>query len=195
MDECSLLTNARPWRIARKVNQTSNGYVSKIPTTTEPVGDAGTATGAAVIDLTAPDTLGGLTSANRAMVHFFGAGSDTNTFSCRVIGWSCVAQAPGGLALGGRPVLWVPTVLVEVQATLSVQVGIAGSSALNTDRFADTIALTGTTANAGQGVEIVSPANDTIAHLVVDLKGAQKLEFSFTTGGSATDCNALYKVY
>jgi hypothetical protein len=40
-------------------------------------------------------------------------------------------------------------------------------------------------------VEVVSPVNDTCGFLLVNLNGAVKLELIFTTGGSATSCNAL----
>lgn len=177
-----LETLSQSFRKARSTNQTSNGYVSKVPTATEPKGDAGTATGASVIDL----ATGGHYSQNAVLIVFYGVGSNNNTFSCRLIGWRQVG------ANNALTDLWIPVPLFEVQVTLSsTPVGVAGHTIVATELFADTIALTGTTANDDVSIDITSPANDTIAHLVADVKGFTKIELSFTTGASATSCNAL----
>lgn len=176
------------FRKARSVNQTSNGYVSKIPTATEPSGDAGTATGASIIEL---GNNGG-TGQNLVIICPYGlhASVDNKTMSMRVIGWREAGVDNQATKL------WIPVPLVEVACTLTgTAIGVAGKALIATEGFADTIALTGTTANDDVSVDIVSPANDTIGHLVVDVKGFQKLELSFTTGGSATSCNALVALY
>lgn len=179
-----LETLSQSFRKARSVNQTSNGYVSKVPTATEPSGDAGTATGASVFDLSSPT---GALSQNGLVAVFYGTGSNNNTFSARLIGWRPVGET------NTLTMLWIPVPLIEVAVTLSsTPVGVVGHTIVATELFADTIALTGTTANANVGVELVSPANDTIAILSADLRGFRKLEWSFTTGGSATDCNCLW---
>ena len=191
--EVSLLTLAASLRKVRAVNYTTNGYPTLIPRTTEPgpataggpqIVDAGTATGQSIINLC--NRKGG-NAPNGVLLLPFGIGSNNNTFSMRVIGWRQVGEdTPSTM-------LWIPVPLVEVQVTISsTQIGIAAKTIIATEMFGDTLTLTGTTANANVGVELVSPANDTIAHLIVDLKGAQKLECIFTTGGSATDCNALF---
>lgn len=177
-----LETLTRPWQKARSVNQTSNGYVSKVPTATEPLGDAGTATGAAVIDLNAP-VLGGPVQ-NSLLACFYGAGSNANTFSARLIGWRVLGSDPTVL-------IWVPVLLCEVTATLSSTAPGADSLLVSSSElFADTLTLV--TGNAGVSSEVVSPTGGIIAHLLADVKGFRKLEFSFTTGGSATNCNAIY---
>jgi len=170
--------------------------VSKIPTATEPTGSGDTGTNASVIDLTGP--LGGGVAANGVLFMLFGTGADTNTGSCRVIGWSKVMTAPGGTFVDDVNVnngIWIPTVLLEVTLALSVQVGVDNRIINASNRFADTMAIVGTTANAGVDVDVVSPANDTIARAYCDLQGSQKLEFTFSTGSSATDLNALYKLF
>lgn len=166
---------------ARSVNQTSNGYVSKIATGTTPNGDAGTATGASIITLCHE----GITGVSGAVILPYGVGSNNNTFSMRVIGWDRIGNDPNTL-------LWVPVMLLEVQVTLSSScVGVAGREVVATELFADTIALVGTSGNPNVSCEIISPANDTIAHLTLTFKGFAKAELSFTTGASATSCNAL----
>jgi hypothetical protein len=185
-------TMSTRFRRMRTVNATDNGFPSRIDRATAPPESQGTsaaqATSSAVLDLTTP--LGeDMPTRNVVMLVPYGAGSDTNTFSMRVIGWTLISE-------GSRDTeQWRPMVLGEFLCTLSTQVGLAGRLVANTDRYCDTIALVGTTGNDDVSIDIVSPANDTAGHVVVDMKGAQKLEVTFTTGGSATSCNCLVKMY
>ena len=178
-----LQTQISPFVRARTVNQTSNGYVSKIPTITEPAADTGSATASAAISLTDAGARDGA-GYNGVLIMPYAIGSDDNTFSMRVIGWRTVGEATNGVFL------WIPVLLCELACTCSTVVGIAGREVLNTERFADTITIT--YGNANVSVEAFSPANNVTAHAIVDLKGNQKFELSFTTGGSATSCNALW---
>lgn len=172
----------QPWRLARSVNQTSASFVSKVPTTTEPKGDAGTATGASVIEL----SNNGMCGPSAAKIVPFGTTTNDNTFNVRVIGWERLPY-PSGLDL------WVPTTLAEVTATLGTSPGVDGTLVTSSNLFADTLVLV--TGNANVSMEIISPANDTIAHFIVSLKGSMKLELSFSiAGGTATDMNALVKL-
>jgi hypothetical protein len=170
---------AKAWQKARDVNQTSNGYVAKDPTATEPTGTGTTATNASVIN-TAPN---GVASYNAILLIPYGAGADDATFSVRVIGWKSI----GG---NGTTGLWIPFVLAELAVTLCTAVGVSAKIIVDTERFADT--LVATKGNTTTSVDITSQADNTIAHAGVALKGSQKVELSFTTGGSATNCNALY---
>lgn len=177
-------TTSMKWRRVRTVNTTDNGFPSRIIRATEPSGNgsnAAQATSSAVIDLTHAD--GGIVQ-NSLIIKPYGAGANNATFSLRVIGWRKVDE--------GDPatVVWDPTVLVELACTLSsTPIGLAGKVILATDLFADTIALT--TGNDDVSCDIVSPTGDVAAHAVVDLKGFTKIEITFTTGASATNCNAL----
>lgn len=186
-------TQFQPFRKCRATSQTSAAFVSKVPTATEPTGTGSTATNASVVDLVDPSAKGAV-GQNAAMILFYGTGSNNNQFSCRVIGWSCLTDDRGSSVTPSTN-LWIPVVLAEVLVTLSsTPVGVAGRSIVATELFADTIAITGTTANAGVNIDVSSPANDTIARMNIDLAGFQKVEFSFQTGSSATDCNGLYRL-
>lgn len=163
-------TLQRTYARARTANATDNPFPVKSPTAAEP-------TGAGVIDLFRP--LGG---ANSLRLMPFGAGADNSTLSVRVIGWSCVGDNAGNN-------LWVPTILAEYSAILSAAVGVAGRAVLDTERFADQVTLV--TGNDGVDTSKISPANDTPAHVLVDLKGCQKVEVVFQLG-TATGANALF---
>lgn len=191
MSSVMIDTFASPWRKWRNVNCTDTSFPSKIPTVTEPTGTGLTATDASVVDLVGGVRVGA-SGKNAMVLAFFGAGSDTNTFSARLIGWNPLETDRGAPVTSGTQ-LWIPTVLCEVSVALSVQVGIAAKALINTDRIADTITIVGTTANAGVNINIVSPANDTMAYLLIDLMGFMKAELTFDMTG-ATDGNALYRL-
>lgn len=174
----------------RRTNATDNGFPSRLFQVAEPsgIGDsAAQATASAVFDLAGRcPTLGNVVQ-NGFVLKFYGAGANNATFSVRVIGWRQVMEG-GDLNTAG----WDPTDLCELACTLSsTPVGLAGRIITATDLFADTIAITGTTANAGVSIDVISPANDRAAHVMLDVKGFQKVEIIFTTGGSATSCNGL----
>ena len=174
-------TVSSPWKKARPTSYTTNGYPTRVATNTEPLTAA---TDPATSQVVHEVGTGGMYCQNGLVVIFFGAGANDSTFSCRVIGWRSIgweARTTG---------LWIPVPLAEFAVTLSQAVGVAGMTLVATDRFADTIALT--TGNDDVSVDIVSGWTDVIAHVQMDLKGFQKLEFAFTTGGSATSCNALF---
>lgn len=181
----ALGTTSMKWRRVRQTNTTDNGFPSRIIRATEPTGigdNAAQATASAIIDLTSSP--GGIVQ-NSLIIKPYGAGANNATFSFRVIGWRKVDEA----AVPDTSV-WDPTVLVELACTLSsTPIGLAGKVIAATDLFADTIVLT--TGNDDVSCDIVSPTGDVAAHAVVDMKGFTKIEITFTTGGSATNCNAL----
>lgn len=173
-----LETLSTPFFKARSVNQTSTSFVSKLATATEPRGDAATATGASVQELT-----GATVSQNGIMVCPYGTGTNNQTFNMRVLGWRSVGT-------NVQTKLWIPVLLCQFACTLSsTLVGVATKVIVATELFADTLTLT--YGNDDISVDIVSPANDLPAHALVDVKGCQKLELTFETGSSATDCNCL----
>lgn len=169
-------TSSESYVKARSVNETSNGYVSRVPTNTEPSGDAATATGASIIDLGRD---GGVAPNGLVIIPYAVASAD-QTFSLRVIGWRKVITQ------------WIPVNLGEFACTAGTAAG-AGGDILTTELFADTITVTvgSTLSGEAPSENIISPANNTIASILLDLKGHNKVEVRFTTGGSATSCNAL----
>lgn len=183
---------------ARQTNTTTNGFTDPVPTFTEPTGkgDAAAQTTFGVFDLVADPQLAAdvATAKNKVIIVPFGAGSDTNTFVMRVFGWRLAFDRDKAHTLGTA--VWIPVKLAEFTCTLSTPAGPAAGPAgagilATTDLLCDTIAIVGTSGNTNIDLSITSPADNTIAHVVVDLKGSQKLELQFSTGGSATSCNAL----
>jgi hypothetical protein len=208
-NQVALQTLSKYFTRARRTNTTDNGFptrqgvlagVSAAGVVTEPtgIGDAAAQTTSAVFDLTDPAE-GGLAE-NLVIICPFAVGADNNTFSVRVIGWRIAydRQKPHGkYPPEVSDAVWIPVLLCEVLCTVSANAhGAAGGVVLATELFADTIAVVGTSGKDGQNIDINSPANDANAGcLVVDMKGFQKLELTFTTGGVATSCNALVAMY
>lgn len=178
----------------RRTNTTSTSFPTRIPTLTEPtgIGDAAAQTTSAVFDLVKDFDVEFEVSKNRVLIVPFGAGTDTQTFSMRVIGWRIAYDRD--TARLPQTAIWIPIPLADFSCALSVQVGVAGSVVVATDTFCDTITLTGTTANDDVDVSITSPGNDLTGHIVLDMKGFQKLEITFDMTG-ATSGNALVSWY
>ena len=155
---------------ALATNSTSGSFPAIIPTLTEPTSDG-------VFNLRND----GVFVPNAIRVMPYAIASDNDTFSMRVYAWDRVGP------LG----LWVPCVLVELACTASAVVGVAGGDVLATERFADTISLT--TGNDDISVDIVSPTGDVAGHAQIDLKGCEKVKFTFKITSGTTSMNALWK--
>jgi hypothetical protein len=193
----TLCTGFRRIRVTNTTN--SGGFSTRTLTATEPTGsgNAVAQTTFGIIDLVggmgpnlaSSDTL--VTHKNRAKIIPFGTGGDNSTFDMRIYGWHPVFENTG---YNQDKVLWLPFLLGEFTATLSAQVGATGKSLLSTERLADTIVIASTSANQGVSIDVVSIANDTGAHIIVDLKGAWKLECTFNLG-TATAANCLVGFY
>ena len=174
-------TLSAPWHKDRSVNSTDTSFDSIVPTATEPSGDAGTASGSVVHDISGRSNDASVS--NSLLLVFFGTGADDTTFDARLIGWTV-------FGVDVNTLLWIPVTIVQVSCTLSTVVGVAGKVVVATERFVDTISVG--IGNEGVSVEKVSPANNTVAHLMADLKGFQKWQLTYDMTG-ATDGNALWR--
>lgn len=156
-------------------NSTDASLTAKIATATEP-------TGAGVVDLTGRRY-------RKIRVMPFGVGSDNQTYTIRVIGWSQVGST------SSSTLIWVPSLLAAYTVQLCALVGVAGGAVLDTDRFSDTLTLVSVQGTDAQGTTKVAPANDTSsAYFICELNGAQKVEVSFAQV-TTTSANALYELF
>lgn len=160
-------------------NVTASSITEPVPTTTEPSGSGVIAWGR-----------GGEVAATALKLIPYGVGSDTNTFNMNVYGWEHYPELQQ-VGLG----LWVPVMLATFTGCEldSGMPGLAGAVLGSTQYFCSDITLA--LGNSGISVEVVSPghANNKIAHVVIDAKGARYVEVRFGTGGSATSANALWR--
>jgi hypothetical protein len=170
-----LETLSVPFQKAHSTNPTDTSFPSKIPTGTEP-------SGTGVINL----GNAGAVAQNGLLVVPYGVGDDNDVFAMRVIGWRSIGKDPNTR-------LWIPVLLAELTCTLCTAVGVAGKEVVDTERFCDTLALV--TGNDDISIDIVSPSTTSaqlIAHAVIDVKGFQKVEFTFDmTTGDPTNANCL----
>lgn len=179
---------------ALTANYATNGYPTLIPTTTPPVPSQANGIFAPG-GMPKANTLGmnqdpALVAPQSLIACFFGTGSNGNTFKSMLVGWK---QTDGQ----NNTSLWVPCPLFEVTATLtSSAVGIAGSDVAATSLFAGTLSLTANSPTTDTiGTQLTAPISTMVGHLVTSLHGFGAFQWIFTTGGSATDCNALWALF
>lgn len=157
---------------ALAANATDTSFASRVPTTTEPTGDG-------VVGLRShPDQV----VPTWLLLVPYGTGDANDAFDVRVVGWRRVGT------------LWVPTTLLEFTATLGTAVGVAGADVADTEKFADTVSDPATgKGSVGVDCQPTSPADNTVAHYLVDTRGCPKVEFLFdATTGDPTGANLLY---
>lgn len=154
------VTPVADWVKILASNSDSAAWPSRIPTTSKPSGSGVFPGGCDLIE-----------------TQIFGAGADTNTTAMRVIGWNKVGT------------LWVPEVICQLTAALSIMTGVAGAPVVATDLFADAITVA---EGADKATTHDAPA-DTITSVLVTTKGYELLEFTFNRGVSATNSNGLFR--
>lgn len=122
---------------------------------------------------------------NAGLFMFTAVGAADTTMRARITAWRRLFKT-GSAAYD----LWVPHTLLF----LTITVGTATGPALHatnvpvTERFADTIVATNAFTTQ---YEILSPADNTVASVKVDLFGSQKVQVQLDTNSSSTSCNAL----
>lgn len=204
-------TLSEVYRKIRQTNSTDPSFPSRVPrkaftagADNQPSGkgNAAAQTTFAVFDLARspviPNTDGRIDIVNRPVdnvvkILFFGTSAADQTFKARLIGWRyCVERDTDWVK---ESAIWIPTTLAEFTLTLGTSPGLAGCVVDENQLFADTIAISGTSGNDDVSIDIVSPADNTIAHVVADLKGSQKFEVTFDRNSSAASCNGLVAYY
>lgn len=164
-------TLSTKFRRALTANSTDTSFASKVATLTEP-------SGSGVLDMGA----GGALAPNGVLVVPYGAGNDDTTFAMRIIGWRSITEHSSNQKITE----WIPIILVELACTLSTAVGATGG-VIGGGRMADTLSLV--TGNDDISIDFVSPTGNVAAHAVVDVKGCEKIEFSFDmTGATSGNC-------
>lgn len=138
--------------------------------------------GDGIIMMGSPD--GAMTS-NGLLILPYGVGSAT-TFLLSVFGWDFVhpkvAQNAG---------MWVAWLMAAFNCTLGATTGLAGGEVDNTNNFCDTIVET--TGNPNVSNEVISPTGGLIASILLDAKGAKRIQLAFAMNGSSTSANALQR--
>lgn len=168
-------TFASGTQVALATNDTNaSSFASRVATKTRP-------SGVGVFDI----SNNGNITCNALRVQFFGAGSATNTFKCRILGWN---RTPAGSAASD---VYTYCTLTEVTVTLGTATGVDGTPIVSTNLFADSISLA-TGFNDDVDVSITAPGTNVPAHMIVDTKGCELIEFLFHRNSSATSCNALF---
>lgn len=167
-------TMSGPLTKALAQNSQSNLYGSFGMTSTEPSGDGVFSIGD-----------GGILASNRIAIWPYCEGLENNKFAMRVWGW-VVYQT-----------IWVPSLIVELACVSCAKQGPApptpttgmGKSISTMERMCDTISLV--KGNVGSTGYINSPQANIIGMALVELCGANKIQFDFQYI-DAVPMNALF---
>lgn len=163
---------ARAWRLGR------NNFPSGD-------GDAGTQTNnPAVLAASVPD---GDTMPNAICLLPFGTDAADETFKMRLLSWKPAKKKN----TSPETWLWVYSIIGEFTCTLGTRTGLANSFVGSTNLIADTIAIVGTSGDQNS-YSIISPADNTVATLMIDIRGSNYVEVLFDTNSSSASANALY---
>ena len=187
-------TASGSWRRARQTNSTDANYRTVVAIKgfdNGPTGDGSNAsqtTSKCILELVPREFTSGLKLPNGIVILPYGTGADATTMLLRVLGWTIVEEPDSP----NYQWLWKDMLLGEFTCTLSTPVGIAGAVVDENQRFCDTIALVGTSGSTASH-DLVSPATNLTGSIVMDLKGAHRVELNFDRNGSASSCNALYR--
>lgn len=159
---------------AYATNATDSSFASVADTTTEPTGDG-------VISLASGDRVGAWT----ASIIFFGTGDANDVLLAKVYGVRRIGAAS-----------WTYIPLLSLTVTLGAKTGVAGGAVVATELYADTIVVASPSYGvADSSYRIVSPADDTVARVMLDTEGYEKLVIKFDDStGNPTSMNALVAV-
>lgn len=174
-------------------NYTANGYPTRIPKIARP--DQVTAQVTSAGDGVVTCGLLGSITAQRLLLIPIGVGSATNTFGMKILGWSMT-----NLGIPNVQPLWIPEELVTYAVVLGSAAGVTGAELTSATLFATTITSTGGPTFITSGAPPVSldwfqisPGSNAIGIIMQPTFGHRFIEVVFTTGGSATSCNCLYR--
>lgn len=127
---------------------------------------------------------------------FLLVGADNVTAKARIIGWKSALLKPSNYTTAGiaQTPIWIPFLLGEYTLTASGVVGISGNPiAVNTERFADTIAaVSGSNARILVSSQVTVGDNLGAASLLVPNDGYDLIHVGLITNGSATSMNVLF---
>lgn len=161
-------TMSGPLTKALAQNSQSNLYGSFGMTSTEPSGDGVFSIGD-----------GGILASNRIAIWPYCEGLENNKFSMRLHGWTLYRAQQDTMGI------WIPSLIVELSFVSCAKQGPApptpttgmGKSISTMERMCDTISLVH--GNVGSTGYINSPGANIISMALVELCGANKIQFDF----------------
>jgi len=180
--DTAILTSSSPlFRANGATNSTTAGTAPANPTwtTTKP-------SGAGVHGMGEMTDAPGAYSRNSLLILPYGVGSSTNTFFMSVFAWD-VKKATSASFKD----IWVAWPLLAVTCTLAASPGGVANTDVDASQLAvGTITMTTNFGTANVSNEIISPAGNYQASIVLDVKGCRLVQFLFGVNNS-TSANAL----
>jgi hypothetical protein len=164
-------------RKALAANSTATAFVEQEPSATAP-------SGTGVWDLLDRE-IGwgaGVKVPSYLQLIFFGAGSDTQTFDCRVWGYN---------ATNDSTTIYIPQLLADVTCALGPTTGCDGAAIAASTLMVDSITVNQGSADGGFR-NLVNSADDTTASLLLHCRGCRWIKLDFDMTG-ATSGNAYIR--
>lgn len=173
MSQVALSSLVSDWKKAQSTNSTATSFSASLATATKPEASATRSIISVVKSMRDSNTL---------CVMPYGGNDNNDVINQKVRGWNFIKSA-------GTYGLWVPSLICEVQATLSsTLVGVAGEDVVATELFADILTLTTGIAVLKQGTADIDAAT-----YLVDVSGFELVEITYDLGAGGDTQNALYR--
>lgn len=157
-------------------SSTATSYAAVAAKTAEPVS----------VDSSTPTGNTAVMKSNGASLYLmpFGTDAANEAFGVRLVGWRKLTGVDGSTPL------WVPTHLGDVTCTLGTSVGVASQLVINTEYFADTLALV---SGGWADIKLIQTASDLPAAILVPSKGFNYIQALFDLD-TAASANLLWGV-
>lgn len=128
----------------------------------------------------------GIYTGNGLLILPYGTDTAAETFLLELYGWVYVAAKANQLS--GH---WMSFLLAAFTCTLGSYVcGVAGGEVDQNQLAAGTIVQT--LGNPNVSAEVINPAGNKQASIILDTKGAELVEPKFAINGSSVSCNAVW---
>ena len=175
------MANALPFRYAFSTNSTSTGFTVQNGTSTEP-------SGAGVLDLLS-SSLGvgsGISVPSYLQLVPFIVGADNDTAGLKIYGYT--PTIPTDLVTDTA--LYVPQLLAHLTLTAGAR---TFSDHTASAFFTDTIVVTKGPADNGQWGAVISPADDSVASIMLNTRGCRYIKFDVDLLVTPTSVNCLWR--
>ncbi len=175
------MAQALPFRYAFSTNATSTSFTVQNGTSTEP-------SGAGVVDLlsASPGVGAGIYVPSYLQLVPFIVGADNDTAGLKIYGYT--PTIPTDLVTDTA--LYVPQLLAHLTLTAGAR---TFSDHTASAFFTDTIAVTKGPADNGQWLSVISPADDSVASIILNTRGCRYIKFDVDLLVTPTSVNCLWR--
>ena len=178
------MITAHVFRYALGTNSTSTAFTQQNATTTEP-------SGAGIFDLHSRGLGVGMNERSPTYLQLipFGTAADNNTFDMRLYGYSATLPTTG---LVSEAAIYIPQLLIDISVVMSA---VTFSDWAASTFLVDAITVNKGAADNADWRSVISPANNSVASLIVNTRGCRYIKFDWDLAGAseAASMNCLWR--